>query len=175
MGENTISDEELADFRVIDIDEVPNDLPTAKIADAAVTSAKLDESTIQYAEVAISNAEVLLLNSAPKELVAAPGAGKVLEFLSAVLINDHGGTDFAANGNLTIQTGTTGTAQSDTVAEGDFLFASADAIRCVQALSADVQMDANESLVLACATGEPTTGDGVLRAKVAYRVHTTGL
>lgn len=133
------------------------------------------EGSVQYAEVAVSNAELLALNTTPKELVAAPGAGYVLEFLSAVLILDHGGTDFATAGDLSIQSGTTSTAVSDTVAAADFLQASADAIRVVQALSADAQLDANESLVLECATADPTAGDGVVRVKVAYRVHATGL
>lgn len=128
-----------------------------------------------YAEVAISNAELLALYTTSKELVAAPGAGYVLELLSAVLIMDHGGTDFTTNGDVTIQTGTTGTAQSDTVAAADWMQASADAIRNVQVLSADIQMDENESLVLACATGNPAAGDGVARVKIRYAVHATGL
>jgi len=135
---------------------------------------KLD-SILKYAEVIITPAELLALFTTSKELVPAPGAGYVLELVSAVLILDHGGTDYATAGNLTIATGTTGTALSDTVGAGDFLQASADAIRCVQALSADVQLDANESLVLACATANPTAGDGPVRVKVVYRVHATGL
>lgn len=135
---------------------------------------KLD-SILKYAEVIVTPAEILALFTTSKELVPAPGAGYVLELVSAVLILDYVSADYATAGNLTIQTGTTGTALSDTVGAGDFLQASADAIRCVQALSADVQLDENESLVLACATANPTAGDSPVRVKVAYRVHETGL
>jgi len=131
---------------------------------------------VQYAEVSLTSAEILALYTTAKTLVGAPGAGYVTEFLSAVLVLDHGGTNYATNGNLSIrETNAAGTALSDTVAEGDFLFAAADAIRCVQALSADVALLANKALVLSCATGDPATGDGTLTAKVAYRVHATGL
>jgi len=133
------------------------------------------DSILKYAEVVVTPAEILALFTTSKELVPAPGAGYVLEFVSAVLILDHGGTDYATAGNLSVATGTTGTALSDTAAAADFLQASADAIRVVQALSADAQLDENESLVLACATANPTAGDSPVRVKVTYRMHETGL
>ncbi len=109
------------------------------------------------------------------EIVGAPGAGYAIELLSAVLILDYGTTAYAANGNLSIQTKTTNTALSDTVAEADFLFSTADDMRVVQALSADAQLDPGEALELVCATGNPTTGDSTMRVRVMYRVHPTGL
>ncbi|UCF48291.1 MAG: hypothetical protein JSU89_14165, partial [Myxococcales bacterium] len=68
--EHTLSDEKLEDFENIDPDELP-------------------EQSIQYAEVEVTSAEILALNSTPKTLVPAPGAGKVLEFISAILILDY--------------------------------------------------------------------------------------
>lgn len=132
------------------------------------------ESLIEYAEIEIESDDVLLLNTAPADLV--PGrAGTVVEFVSMALILDHGGTNYATNGDLYVKTKTTGTVLSDTVAGGDFLFAAADAARVVQVLSADTQLDPGEGLVLQVGTGNPTAGDGILRVKVAYRRHKTGL
>lgn len=146
------------------------------VCPSQAVAAAASSGDVKYAEVSLTAAEIKALNTTAKTLVAAPGAGYVLEFISAVLILDHGGTDYATNGNLSIrETNAAGTALSDTAAEGDFLFASADAIRCVQALSADVALLANKAMVLSCATGDPATGNGVLRVKVAYRIHTTGL
>jgi len=53
----------------------------------------LADSTIQYKEVSLTSAEVLLLATTQKTLVAAPGAGKCLEFVSALLKLDYGGTN----------------------------------------------------------------------------------
>lgn len=132
------------------------------------------ERYVEYEEVAITSAEILAMNTTPKELVAAV-PGSVIEFLSAVVILDHGGTDYTTNGDLSVETGTTGTTLSDTIAGADLLLASADAVRVVQALSADAQLDPGESIVLAVGTGDPAAGNGVLRVKVAYRRHLTGL
>jgi hypothetical protein len=174
--ENTVSDAELTALGVIPTSKIVDEaVTTAKIADDGVTSAKIAEDIVQTATVAVSSAELLALFTTAKELVAAPGAGKALQFIDAALILDHGGTDYATNGDLSIQTGTTSTALSDTVAAADFLQASADAVRVVQALSADAQLDVNESLVLECATGNPTAGDGTVSVRVRYRVITTGL
>src|SRR3990167_10627736 len=55
----------------------------------SVKSDDLHENTIQMAEVAVTVAEMLALRATPKELVAAPGAGYVLEFVSALFIYDY--------------------------------------------------------------------------------------
>ena len=44
---------------------------TTQIASNAVTSAKLDVAIVQYAEVAITNAELRAIRATPKTLVAA--------------------------------------------------------------------------------------------------------
>jgi len=140
-----------------------------------IQSDDLHETTVRYAEVTITSAELLALNATPAELVPAPGPGKVLEFISAVLILEYGSAAYANNGIISVANGTTVADMSDTVALADFLAKTADHIVVVQALSADVELKANESLVLSMATGESITGDSPVRAKVAYRVHTTGL
>lgn len=154
-----------ADFNVI------GDMTTAEIADSAITSDKMASSVLKVEEVELSSSDIKDLNTSPKELVAAPGSGKVIEFVSAALYLNHGGTDYDTNGDITVRTGTTNTTLSDTIAEADFLFNSADSYRVVQALSADEQLDADEKIELFVATGDPATGNGTLTVKVAYRIH----
>ncbi len=93
------------------------------------------------------------------------------EFISITSFLDHGGTDYATRGELTVNLGTTGTAVSATIAAGDLVQASADAYNICRALSADVVLKANEKLELRCATGNPDTGNGILIVDIAYRVH----
>ena len=126
---------------------------------------------IQYADIIVSSAEILALYTTPKELVPAPGAGKVIEFLSAVFFLDHGGTDYAAGGALVIQTVTGDTSVSDSVAAATLVNAAADAYVVAQALSAEVALDVNQGLELTNADAVHTTGNGILRVHVAYREH----
>jgi len=133
-------------------------------------------SEIKVAEVSLTSAEILALNTTAKQLVAAPGSAYVNEFLSAVLFLDYGTATYATNGDITVrETNAAGTALSDTVAEADFLFKTTDFIRVVQALSADTVLLANKALVLSVATGDPATGDGTVTVHVSYRRHATGL
>lgn len=126
---------------------------------------------IRTIEISLTSAEILLLYTTPKTLVAAPGAGKVIEFISAVAFLDHGGTDYAAGGALSIQTITGNTTLSDSVAAATLINASADAYVVFQALSAEVATDVNDGLELTNATQVHTTGNGILRVKVSYRIH----
>jgi len=49
---------------------------------------------IRYKNVRITSAEILALNATPKELVAAPGAGRAIEFVSAALFLDYGAATY---------------------------------------------------------------------------------
>jgi hypothetical protein len=111
-------------------------------------------------------------------LVASPGAGKVLEFLSAVLIYDYAGAGYGGGDPLTINYAG-GVPLSSAVAAADSLGASGDKI--VQfvplAVAANV-MTAATGLNLVTASGTDWTlgsATGVARVKVVYRIHTTGL
>jgi hypothetical protein len=151
--ENTISDVELAQFREF-----------------------IRGTEIDYAEIAITSTEMLALNATPKTLVAAPGAGYVTEFISALLILDYVSAAYANNGILGVyETNAAGEVQSDTVDLATFLAQVADTMVLLQALSADTPMLANKALVLTMATGESITGDSPVRVKIAYRIHATGL
>lgn len=155
---------------------------TAELADDAVTSAKIDESVIQYAEVTLTADEIVgtdagdIGHSAGAVLVAAPGADKILEFVSAVLIYDFDTAAYTGGGDdLVIRQGTT--AVSAAIAAADLLGDTADDIAYVNALSAaDIKLTANSTLNLSgTAYTQPGTAAGVLRVKVAYRVHDAGL
>lgn len=154
---------------------------TAKIAANAVTSAKLDEGTIQIAEVSIAAAAVATLRATPVTLVAAPGAGKVLYFISAVLLLDYtapGFTETADNLAVKYENGS-GAAASQAIEMTGFIDQTADTITTAMAKIDAIVAAAsavNKALVL------HNTGDGefagsggsALRLKVAYRVITTG-
>src|SRR3990167_9576531 len=74
--------------------------------DRLVNSIKSDDihpNVIQYAEVAVTVAEMLAVRATPKTLVAAPGAGYALEFVSAVFIYDYAAAFTETDDNLAIR------------------------------------------------------------------------
>ena len=158
-------------------------ISTGKIAANAVTSAKLDETTIQYAEVAIASANIVgsdagdIAHTAGAELVAAQGADKVIEFISAVAIYDHDTADYTGGGDdCVVRVGTT--TLTPAIAKADLLGASGDKVTQAPPLTtADIPLTANENLNFFAGTAftQPGTAAGVLRVKVAYRVHTLRL
>ena len=157
---------------------VTGSVATADVADDAITSPKLDESTVQYAELDISAAEILALFTTPKELVAAPGAGKLLEFISLLLAYDFNTTAYTIGTATDLQvkyTDAAGAAVSTTEAVTGFLDGVADDLRSLDKLEVSVTPVVNAALVLTLAVANPTLGDSPIHAKVAYRVHATGL
>jgi hypothetical protein len=55
------------------------------VANNAITSAKMSEAVMKVVKVTLTNAEIKALRATPKTLVAAPGANKVVQYVSAIL------------------------------------------------------------------------------------------
>lgn len=110
-------------------------------------------------------------------LVAAPGAGYTLEFLSALLIYDYDTAAYegGAGDDLVIRQGAT--AVSAAIATVDLITAGADKIISLPVLSAaDIPLTANSTLNLkSTAVTQPGTAAGVIRVQLRYIVHPTGL
>lgn len=152
---------------------------TPKIADAAVTSPKLEEAAIQYAEVEILAAAVLTLFSVPVVLVAAPGANLVLEFVSLELAYDYDGvaayTIVGCTNFQVFYTNLAGVATSTLEAVAGTIDQVVDEIRLLDKLEVSLTPVVNTPLVLTIAGADPAVGASPIHAKVAYRVHATGL
>ena len=106
--------------------------------------------------VELTAAQILLMYTTPIELVEAPGAGKVIQFLSAALFLDHSGT---ITGNVAV---------SDVSPAAEFMNLSADAYEIVQVLSDSVSIAVNDGLEITNATAVHT-GGGTSTVKVAVR------
>ena len=128
-------------------------------------------SPIQYKTIKLTSAEILLLNSVPKVLVAAPGVNRAIEFVSAVLHLDYGSADYASYGTLEIRTTTNTSILSGTLATGELLYASADKIAVMIPVSTGIGLDINDGIELDVPDGVPTAGDSTLTVIVGYRVH----
>lgn len=166
---------------------VAGDSITAAMLQAnSVTPAKMDASLLQYAEVTIAAADIIAVgvgkfgHAQGYPLVVGPGAGKVLELISATLIYDQGVKAYTAGGDTTVNWDTGGAVLSTKVETGEFCAHNGDTINNVRALvpAVGITMPVNKgiNLVTTVAFADGGVGAvGVVRAKVVYRVHTTGL
>lgn len=142
-----------------------------------VVSGDLHPALVQYAEVSITPAQLKACRTTPIELVAAPGAGYVNEFLDAFFIYDYEAAYTETADNLVARfTNGSGAIASTTLETTGLLDATSDQIRTFKQITTDITPVANSAIVL------HNTGDGEfggtgspVRIKVAYRVHATGL
>ncbi len=136
-------------------------------------------SVLHTDRVDITSSQILNMAGTPIDLVATPGAGYGLEFISAVLILDYGSAQYTeSSDDMAIQFGS-GTDVSGTITASGFITAAADTVAV--ATAADVagtatSSIANDELELDNAgNGEYGTGDSTMTAIITYRVHKTGL
>jgi hypothetical protein len=138
---------------------------------------------VHYAEVSIASAAITgtsagqLGHADGVVLVAAPGTGKALEFISAVVINDYATAAYTGGGNVSVNYAGS-VAGSGVVTFANSIGAAADKLAVVfPVVPTNNQLIANTglNLVAASAPTQPGTAAGVVRVKIAYRVHTTGL
>ena len=150
-------------------------ITTAKIAPGAVESYTIDENVIQTATVTVSNAELKALNTTPLELIAAPGADQMIEFLGATLFHDYGSEILTGAHALTIGIDDGAVAVAATIGQADFAHQVADYIYSVKAAVAfhDASADVlNKNLALTCAGDYAgnASNDTVWTIHVAYRI-----
>ena len=136
------------------------------------------DDRIRVAAVEISSVDILALYTTAKVLVAAPGAGKVLEFVSLLLAYDAGATAYTVTSatNLAVKiTDKNGTSVSTTQAVTGMIDQETDQVRILDKVGTTITPVVNAPLCLSLAGADPTEGDGVIHAKIVYRVLATGL
>jgi hypothetical protein len=129
--------------------------------------------TRKTAKVVISSAELLALYTTPKELVAAPGAGKLLIFDEAVVYKPAGKaySGIASGEDLIITYTDASGAQVNTSLETDgFLDQTTAQTRITRPIVTEYTPVVNAALVISLAAGNITTGDQPLYVTVYYHI-----
>lgn len=131
-------------------------------------------SVYREALIPIANAAVLTLHSAPALLLAAPGAGLLIDVDSVLLNYVYGTTQFASGGAIQASYGAGATAATGTVAATFLTSPTANQITKLAGGSgmSNILSSAalNTAIYLYAATGDFTTGDGSLVALIKYRI-----
>ena len=144
------------------------DNATGEIKYRAVSSIS---GAVASATVSINSAEVLNINSSPKEIIAAPGASKFIKVIAIVGYLDFNTAAYATNFQLDFRYNNTGTSITSTawnIAQSEdklFRFALQPT-----ATGEAVAVLVNQPITLSCSTGNPTTGDGTLKVYISYEI-----
>jgi len=161
---------------------------TATITGALTTTAGLSaggaaDSFLLTDTVTISNAEIITLRASPKQLVAAPGAGKFLELVSVVLILDYGSEVLTESAdNLVVEYGTSGADATGAIESTGFIDQAADQMNITlgAGIVTDTAADLVNNKLQLFNTGDGeiagnASADTTMIAKVTYRIHASGL
>jgi hypothetical protein len=133
------------------------------------------QSIPNYAEVTLTNAQMLALRATPIALVAAPGKTSTFrEFLSALLVVNVTTTAYTVGTNDMVirQTGTTGVILSDTIEAVGFLDQVAIKANRARAKLDPIGFLLNKSLVLHNSGASEFTGGNAantLKVRIYYR------
>lgn len=140
-----------------------------------VTTSGIDPTLIQYVSVPLTLGQLQALNTAPVSVIAAQGAGTLIEVTSAVLELVYGSAAFTGGGTVQLSYGNATTyPASVTIAATVFTtFAANQAILFAGAMAVTATTNTlNKAIFLFGNTGNFAVGTGATGIlKIAYRVH----
>ena len=152
---------------------------TAAVAGNWLANISGNPNPLQFASVPITAAQFNGMYAAPFQLIAAPGANKMIIIEGMELVMTFGSADYAAGGVVAAQYGNTthggGPLATNTEAAADF-FAAASTVFAFNGVSGNTvgalpfSTCGNAAIYLSNATQAFTTGDSTWVAKIYYRV-----
>lgn len=128
------------------------------------------DASVNGIEVSLTAAQLIGMNAAPLEIITGV-AGVALDVVDYTFIFDYGTVQFTGGGAVVLEDSAS-TARAGTVAVG-VVQAAADSTTSVDGVKGTLLV--GSGLYITNATGAFAAGDGVVRLKVNYRTHTTGL
>ena len=156
-----------------------------RATNAELGSTAYSQGLVGQTVTTLTNAQVLALRATPITLVAAPGAGYFLEFVSAAFVLNYGGTQYTeSNDNLAVKyVNGSGSAASATVECTGFIDVAGDAITLGHPITTEPLITAAGELsnAVLCLhnTGDGEFGGGhassTLKVFCNYRIHATAL
>lgn len=136
------------------------------IGDADVAK-KVNHGLLSYVDITLSAAELDALAATAKEVIPAPGAGKVLIFKGAFVYYDYVSAAYAGSSQtITFKYDSGDGATVGTITEA-FIESTADAYQWVEPVTAVALVNKN---IAVKASADLTTGDGNMKIRAYYQV-----
>jgi hypothetical protein len=130
---------------------------------------------VRLAKATLTSGQVLTLNTAPITVIAAPGAGKMINILSVATKLTFGTAAYAANTQLSLKyVGAAYNACTDasTLVSGASRTLRWDQVVSTTASATNTQMLENAGVQITVNTGNPTTGDSSVDYYIYYVITT---
>jgi hypothetical protein len=140
------------------------------LIDSVVFPEDFGTSSIQSIKVAIPTAEVLALNSSPKTLIAAPGAGRIIEMIACHYYLDYNSIAYATNTQLRIAYNAIGNVLDAGFGIADYTsdFFVRSNLSDMTAFTSAVRV--NTPIIAYVASGNPTAGNSDIYIYITYRI-----
>lgn len=145
-----------------------------------ISAGSIDASMLSFtivdnleATLTLSSTQILALNTTPLTIVAAPGAGKYIEVISASATMTFSSVAYATNTTLQLIQEASQTAQMENT--GMLISTITKNTRFIDSAAAaagNTQITTNAGLQVKVATGNPTLGDSIVKIKLVYRIVT---
>lgn len=160
----------------------------AVVGDLTVTGGISSTATVTEYDIIVTIDSTKIVGTAAGDLahadgailVASPGTGFTLEFVSAFMIYDHSTANFGGgNDDVIVQVGVTGTqvTVSGAITDANLFTAAGDKILRLGSTATELVHADNGAISLKSTLvyTNPGTAAGLLRVHLKYRMHTTGL
>lgn len=125
-------------------------------------------------KVSLSSAQILALNATPQGLVAAPGAGKVIQPLFYLINYTYGTITYATNTNMRFYyqgIPTLGVVSNSMLTRtASYMMRQTSASTTAFAFDLAGNNPTNKALVVDVETGNPTAGDGIVDIYITYAI-----
>jgi len=169
-----VDEDAIADMAVTRDKIFPASVASAAIEDHSIGYVKLHDDVIQTNTVIIASPDVKTLNTTAVELVEAPGVGKAIQFIDAVLTLDYTAA-YAGNHALILGLDNGTVPVATNIAHGDFIQKTADHVFVAQPLgqfeaSAASIVDKNLAITAEDAFTGDSGDDNQVTVTVTYRI-----
>ncbi len=143
------------------------------IQPAVITTAMLNFVPMTYyeAEISLTSAQILALNTTPIEIIGTPGAGKYIDLISATWNYTYNTAVYATNTSINLIN--TGGASAILVDDGALISSVNKIGKFIPKIAppaATSWMSINSGISVTVDGGDPTAGAGTIKISIVYRI-----
>lgn len=174
-GGNNVGSSQIIDNEIInaDIDDNAGIVLTKINFGTGITSSQINEAILKTAEITLSSAEILALHTTPKELVAAPGEGKIIILDKLIISFSAGGTPYANGDNTGAYYNSDTVLLSGNAIASTFFNSATNLIYFRGGLASIITAGINKAIEFKTNTGTAfINGNGTAKIFITYRVIT---